>query len=408
MTAATKKQQPEDTRDLDAIKRQFFKNAIDYITDEVDLDALTKNTNYAVQGDGIYVIIKNRIGKFIYKIIEHSFPGMPEQFNGNKLALDLPKMPESIYWQIRKMFTDISQEMGEAEAFVQVYYDLVNKHYVVHVPEQEVSKSSVKYDATQNLSVQDPERFVFVYEVHSHNTMGAFWSGTDNADEKETRFFGVLGELDQEEIGEKYRTNILGEYVDLTKEHIFNINDIKKTDVLGLIQDQQTEIFNVEELVALIKARPNYDYPKEWRNNIKKHVYTPSTYQRPPAGMHPSLVNQTWMEEEDEWNWRGGMNWSGGNPRSDKKTKKKKMPDHYDGWGADFEDADDVALMHMMEEEIGERFNLDTVDNGFEEMAYMEIARTIDPNHIYDLMDQLVDHGHEGEMIKFFKKTVGH
>ena len=32
-------------------------------------------------------------------------------------------------------------------------------------------------------------------DIHSHNTMGAFWSGTDNADEKETRLFGVLGKI---------------------------------------------------------------------------------------------------------------------------------------------------------------------------------------------------------------------
>ena len=34
-------------------------------------------------------------------------------------------------------------------------------------------------------------------DLHSHGNMGAFWSGTDNADEQGFRVYGVIGRLDE-------------------------------------------------------------------------------------------------------------------------------------------------------------------------------------------------------------------
>ena len=53
---------------------------------------------------------------------------------------------------------------------------------------------SVKTD----LSAQpDPERYLHVMDVHSHNTMVARFSRTDDRDEQATRLYMVIGRLDR-------------------------------------------------------------------------------------------------------------------------------------------------------------------------------------------------------------------
>jgi hypothetical protein len=36
-----------------------------------------------------------------------------------------------------------------------------------------------------------------ILDLHSHGNMGAFWSGTDNADEQGFRVYSVIGRLDE-------------------------------------------------------------------------------------------------------------------------------------------------------------------------------------------------------------------
>jgi PRTRC genetic system protein A len=408
----------DSTEMSEEIKRQFYRNAIDYITDRVDLNALQKNTNYAVQGDGIYAIVKNRIGKFILKMVDQTFPGLPTQFNGSKLVLDVPKIPEVIYWQIRQFFTDISKDMGEAEAFCQVYYDQTEKRYVVHVPEQTVSKASVNYDATENLSVKNPDRYILVFEIHSHNTMNAFWSGTDDSDEKETRFYGVLGNLDKDEIGEKFRTNILGKYVDLTKEHIFDFsNKIDKSLVLNFLSNINESLVDTKAIMEILTNKPSPTYPKMWLENIKKPSYR-SQIDHTGGGSQPSFWsrgygNDTgWGWDEDEWSGYSSRadysrNWSGGTPTTPKKVKKnqktKDLAEQADG----IKDPDETTHHYMMEQELLERFSLDTVEFGWEEVAIQCFVKSLAQESVPDLFDCLLDMGYEEEIHAYFKTNLG-
>ena len=421
-SANLKAVEPSETSE--EIKRQFYRNAIDYITDKVDLNALSKNTNYAIQGDGIYAIVKNRIGKFILKMVDQAFPGMPIQFNGSKLVLDVPKIPEVIYWQIRQFFTDISKDMGEAEAFCQVYYDQTERRYVVHVPEQTVSKASVNYDATENLSVKNPERYILVFEIHSHNTMNAFWSGTDDSDEKETRFYGVLGNLDKDEIGEKFRTNILGKYVDLTRDHIFDFsNKIDKSLVLNFLSNINESLVDTKAIMEILTNKPTPTYPKMWLENIKKPTYRSQTDYRSQAdyaggGSQPSFWskgygNDTgWGWDEDEWSGYSSRadfsrNWSGGEPTTPKKVKKNQKTKEVEQQADGVTDPDDILHHQMLEQEIYDRFNLDTVEFGWEEFAIQHFARSLSAHNVADLFDSLLDFGFEEEIHAYFKTQFG-
>lgn len=59
-------------------------------------------------------------------------------------------------------------------------------------------------------------------EVHSHNTMPAFFSSTDNRDENGLRIYGVLGRVDQPVADFRLRVSIYGHYSVLPYQLVFN------------------------------------------------------------------------------------------------------------------------------------------------------------------------------------------
>lgn len=59
-------------------------------------------------------------------------------------------------------------------------------------------------------------------EVHSHNSMPAFFSETDNRDETGMRLYGVLGRVDQEVVDIKLRVSIYGHYVLIPYHYVFD------------------------------------------------------------------------------------------------------------------------------------------------------------------------------------------
>jgi len=69
-------------------------------------------------------------------------------------------------------------------------------------------------------------RYVQVVSCHSHDTMGAFFSGVDDADEKADMLYMVLGQLDKPTPEFKIRANLKGkEICKLELDFLFDITD---------------------------------------------------------------------------------------------------------------------------------------------------------------------------------------
>ena len=83
-------------------------------------------------------------------------------------------------------FKSISDEL-HYEVLVHILYDTEEKEYIIKVPKQRISEASVNSETDEPY----PDRYIHVMDFHSHNTMPAVFSGTDNADEKETRLYAV-------------------------------------------------------------------------------------------------------------------------------------------------------------------------------------------------------------------------
>lgn len=107
------------------------------------------------------------------------------------IKLTIPKMPMKVLMEVVGFFKAVQDE-HDSEAIVILLYD---KEWAFHVPKQEVSGAAVDYN------IRDEEGLItknIIGTIHSHNTMSAFHSITDDNDEE--TFDGIhitIGKLDE-------------------------------------------------------------------------------------------------------------------------------------------------------------------------------------------------------------------
>lgn len=193
-----------------------------------------KKVIYLLQGDGLWQIRKNKIGTFNIKMSDVIVPGLETNVEEG-IELSVPKIPLSLWDTTLSFFKDV-QKKQDTEAYLQFFYDSDKEEYILHCPEQMVGKASVKYTTSPEF---ESDNMICVMEIHSHGTMSAFFSGTDNADEKDDRFFGVVGKINSLYPETKFRLMLGGQEIPI----------------------EFSEIFEQKE---------NAKYPSHWLQNIKK------------------------------------------------------------------------------------------------------------------------------------------
>ena len=140
----------------------------------------------------IYEMHKTEQGEFIapkHKIID--FQAVAAGFTPA-----LPLIPLSLMRQIIAFFRSFMAEHGqEYEALVLIYWDKWKEEYLAYVPKQDVSKAGIHASLQEN-PYDDESRYIHYADIHSHNSMEAFFSSIDDADERGTGIYMVLGHLD--------------------------------------------------------------------------------------------------------------------------------------------------------------------------------------------------------------------
>ena len=76
-----------------------------------------------------------------------------------------------------------------------LYWDRQEKEFVVYVPKQTATKASIHADLEDNTLPE--ERYLHYADIHSHNSMAAKFSTIDDADDRATRLYMVIGRLDR-------------------------------------------------------------------------------------------------------------------------------------------------------------------------------------------------------------------
>ena len=139
----------------------------------------------------IYEMHKTEQGEFIAP--KHKIVDFEEVRAGFIPAL--PRVPMRLIGQIIAFFRSFMRENSEYEALAIIYWGKETKDFFAYVPKQTVSKEEIDADLT-DCPYEDEDRYIRYADIHSHNSMEAFFSGVDDADERGTGLYMVVGELD--------------------------------------------------------------------------------------------------------------------------------------------------------------------------------------------------------------------
>lgn len=179
-----------------------------------------------------------------------------------KYSSNIGKIPLSILNEIVVYF----KEKLPTEALAQILYNHDDSSFRVFYPKTIDTSVSVVWDDEELINSLLPNEVV-VMEIHSHNTMHAFWSCTDDADETLPMLYGVIGRLDSKKPEFLVRCACFGRHQDL---------DISDVFMLSLPNNKRTIIREVLERVvddSLEEAKRKYEN-SEYVLDSKDYVST--------------------------------------------------------------------------------------------------------------------------------------
>lgn len=267
------------------IQRQAieYRTGYDGTAEELFADAsFTKPKTLLLTGNGLWAYVNQPFAKLL-----HVYSNISFQAHHTKLApkwqLLIPKMPGSMYAQILSLFRHftVRQKMDRTtEAMTQIYWDNNKREYFINIPDQEVTGAHVTFRFDNNDPRCFQEGVYKVFDIHSHNTMGAFFSGTDDRDETAwDQFFGVIGTISANSHTAKFRFGINGSFQEIDRD----------------------------ELIDMSTFTEDAEFPEEWLERIK--FPTPVSFQTStsPTTWGGSTPSAAWDSRQTGY---GGNHWA--------------------------------------------------------------------------------------------------
>jgi len=199
-------------------QNQYF-HTPDWPTDEEQ----TLPIAWIVRHDGMWQRRINDVGIFVIHVSTFNVPGFPIEENAEHFVLKHGHIPHQLLDDCIAFFQKIC-DASKDEVYLQIFWglnpdepDVKEPHHFIWCPNQVVSGASVHFQRNVDLE----KNASLVFEIHSHNTMSAYFSPTDNNDEKSDRLFAVVGRLDTARPEKKFSFVCGGKRVDIPEDQIF-------------------------------------------------------------------------------------------------------------------------------------------------------------------------------------------
>jgi len=188
---------------------------VEHVVGDVSNES-NKPVTYAMQGDGLWEIRRSPLGVFCRNLAQAKIPGLK---SGLKPGFDLavPLIPAPFLGRAISFFRHVYSNHG-TESILRFLYDKGKACYVIECPEQIVTVASAKFKR----NAIDHSRYVLVADIHSHGSMTAHFSGTDDRDELADMFYVVVGQLSSLFPALKVRLRLGGQEFELKDEDLFS------------------------------------------------------------------------------------------------------------------------------------------------------------------------------------------
>ena len=158
--------------------------------------------DYILAENGVFITAKSPLLEATVCVSEGIIRGLlPLE---EKVSLLKGKIPRNLY----NLALDVCYSDCYHERYLAVIW---NDGYHLKNPVQTIGEAKVEYEPVPDA----------VMDIHSHGTMGAFNSGTDNADEQGLRLYMVVGKLNTLIPDVRIRAGAYGYWYPLQEEEVF-------------------------------------------------------------------------------------------------------------------------------------------------------------------------------------------
>lgn len=163
--------------------------------------------DYVLAAQGVIKRVSTPHFEAAFVVAEGLVRGLPV-YPGLGVWLRVPRVPVELLGDV----VQHARSLGRVE---QMYHLRWSGKWSVTLPEQQAGAGRVRYDVGDDGDV--------VIDLHSHHTMAAYFSRTDDRDELGCRFYSVIGTLDDEPTLVT-RVGVYGDYMRVFNEVIYDID----------------------------------------------------------------------------------------------------------------------------------------------------------------------------------------
>ncbi len=194
------------------------------LAESSDLPAFDGMFQYVVARNGLFIRGEDSRMRAVVQVAACTLFGPAEIEPMAELKVD--RVPG--VW-LRSVLASARQRLPN-EAMYEFIWDGTEHHAVTHTWRCLMPRQRATPTAVDVLDIH-PDTVV---DLHSHNSMAAFFSETDDADEQGLRFYAVIGRIDTDAPEIRVRVGVYGHFMDVPAEMIF--------DDLGPFEDQYSVI----------------------------------------------------------------------------------------------------------------------------------------------------------------------
>lgn len=257
-----------------------------------------KRITYVTAANGLFRVEKTPVAIFKTRLEEYKkpIPGLNPMSEGPELLI--PKMPFRFIQQALSFYLDV-YDKDKTEASLLFFWNkdnvrlpekysdgndvkglLVDGQFIAYCPKQKNSSGLSEFHMDPMVDWLRSNTAILC-ESHSHHTMNAFFSGTDDANENATQFYLVWGKIKDKHPQVAFRYCSGDAKVKICPSALIDWPMIKERtiteltcDVEGFVPEQYIE----ESETIFPGPFPKIDYPSDWMGQHTKATIAASKY----------------------------------------------------------------------------------------------------------------------------------